>query len=150
MAIREAVRAEAGETPQIWAAVEDDIRARETLVPEHPVGSFPSAVTPSPVAPSASLPRAANNNRRWMTAAFGALAIAAAVLLVFGLSSDESTIAGLPTPEPVVLVESAELVFASASDVVVENLEYGDDVMVMQMMGDDGAMILWVDEGEVL
>ena len=147
--IRAAVLDEAGDSPQIWQAVLDDIQARETLVPEAPVVAFPPDSTVSPAAIHA-VPAAANNNRRWGRYGFGALVMAAVALVVFGLSPGTSTITGTPVTDSPRLIEASELVFASASDVVVENLEYGDDVMVMQMMGDDGAVILWVDEGEVL
>jgi len=148
--VREAILDEAGAVPDIWTAVFDDISARETLVPEVPVVAFPPGATVAPVVANDGMPSAANNNRRWARYGFGALVMAAAALLVLGLSPGQSTITTIPTVNPDELVEVAQLVFASAGDVVVENLEYGDDVMVMQMMGDDGAMILWVDEGEVL
>jgi hypothetical protein len=147
--IRAAVLDEAGDTPQIWQSVLDDISARETLVPEAPVVDFPPDLTVSPAAIQA-VPAAANNNRRWGRYGFGALVMAAVALVVVGLSPGTSTVTGTPGLDAPMLIESTDLVFASASDVVVENLEYGDDVMVMQMMGDDGAVILWVDEGEVL
>ena len=42
--------------------------------------------------------------------------------------------------------EVPELVFASASDVVVEDLSFGDGVQVFQTEGDDGALVLWIEE----
>jgi hypothetical protein len=36
--------------------------------------------------------------------------------------------------------------FASADEVVVEELDYGADVTVFQAEGDEGAVIIWVDE----
>ena len=47
------------------------------------------------------------------------------------------------------LLPSPDMVFASAAEIVVEDLSYGDGVQVFQDQGDAGAMILWVDE-EVL
>ena len=38
------------------------------------------------------------------------------------------------------------MLFAHAGEVVVEDLSYGDDVQVLQTEGDEGAVILWVDE----
>ncbi len=146
-AIREAVLAEAGEAPDVWNGVIDEIGARETIVPEAPVIAFPDA-TVSPAA-SGAYPAPANNNRRWGYA-FGALLMAAIALIVVGLTQVVPSDTSDEVPEIAVIVPDTELVFASAADVIVENLETGDDVMVMQMMGDDGAMILWVDEGEVL
>ena len=160
--LREAVMAEAGEVPDMWAGVLENIEeveylqgARETLVPEAPVIMFGGDETVSPtgtaaVAPAPSayqVPAPANNNSRWAYGV-GALLMAAIALLVVGPNLMPGAI-GTETPIQI-LVADNDLVFALASDVIVENLESGDDVMVMQMMGDDGAMILWVDEGEVL
>ncbi|MBT3222377.1 MAG: hypothetical protein HN348_25165 [Proteobacteria bacterium] len=40
--------------------------------------------------------------------------------------------------------------FASSSEIVVHDLEYGDNIQVFQAEGDEGAMILWVEEEAVL
>ena len=45
---------------------------------------------------------------------------------------------------------AAELMFASSSEVQIVDLTFGDDVVVFQDEGDDGALILWVDDEEVL
>jgi len=175
--IREAVLAEAGEAPNVWMGVIEIIGARQTIVPEAPVIAFPGEFTVSPAASGAHElppPVPANNNSRWAYG-IGALLMAAIALIIVGLTQvipsstigDNASIAtndgdrapnlehvipdrdgGSWTPEAVLV--PTDMVFASAADVVVENLESGDDVVVMQMMGDDGAMILWVDEGEVL
>lgn len=86
----------------------------------------PSVVEPPRV------PRPAN--RAW----WGRGALAAAAVALFALGTQL-----LPgSPEPVQ--------FASASEVVVEDLDYADNVQVFQAEGDEGAVILWVDEEAVL
>ena len=42
------------------------------------------------------------------------------------------------------------LQFAAAGEVVVHELEYSENVQVFQVEGDEGAMILWVDEEAML
>jgi hypothetical protein len=100
-----------------------------------------------PVAVPAPLPVAANNARGFRFAAvasastfrWGAVAVAAAALLALILGRGELTGGG----------ESEHLVFAQAGDVVVEDLSYAEGVQVAQLEGADGAVILWVDDGDV-
>ena len=65
--------------------------------------------------------------------------MAAVAVLVLGTSqllmSDSGTV-----------VEATPMVFASAAEVVVEDLDYADTVQVMQTEGDEGAVIIWVAE----
>ena len=65
-----------------------------------------------------------------------ALAAAALVGVVIGRMAN-----------PLVGGESDLMLFAQAGDVVVEDLSYGDSVQVFQFEGEQGAVILWVDEG---
>lgn len=92
------------------------------------------AARPIPVAVPAPLPIVANNARgfRW-----AAIALAAAALLALVVGRGEM---GADPPQ--------ELVFAQAGDVVVEDLTYAEGVQVVQLEGADGAVILWVDDGE--
>ena len=99
------------------------------------------------------------NSRRW--AAWGAVAVlAAAVMLAVlfqnGIGSSPSavgpTVAENDDPfvvgEPEIPVRTLDddLKFASSEEVVVHDLQYGENVQVMQVDGDEGAVILWVDE----
>lgn len=95
---------------------------------------IPVAPWARPIAVPAPLPFAANNARgfRW-----AAVALAAAALLALVVGRGEM---GADPPQ--------ELVFAQAGDVVVEDLVYADGVQVVQLEGTDGAVILWVDDGE--
>lgn len=115
----------------------------------------PSAM-PAAVGEAPKVGVAANNTTRW----FAAMLAAAMVALVLGLggylgggpaapstgvvniASGDGDTDALPEMAP-------ELMFASASEVQIEDLSFGDDVVVFQDEGDDGALILWVDE-EVL
>jgi hypothetical protein len=93
------------------------------------------AARPIPVAVPAPLPVVANNSRafRW-----AAVALAAAALFALVLGRGE--IGGGD--------EAEHLVFAQAGDVVVEDLSYAEGVQVAQLEGADGAVILWVDDGD--
>ena len=113
--------------------------------------AMPTAVTTAP-----STPVAANNTARWLV---GMLA-AAMVAMVLGLGgylggvtstagSGGMQIAATDGDTDVLPGMVPELAFASASEVQIEDLSFGDDVVVFQDEGDDGALILWVDE-EVL
>ncbi|MEQ1568479.1 MAG: hypothetical protein ABMA64_22775 [Myxococcota bacterium] len=92
------------------------------------IGAGRSAIAPNPV----RLPPPANN-LRWFAA--GVLSIAAAVLATVTAAQ----LTGGPGAP-------AAMLFAHAGDVVIEDLSYGDNVQVLQIEGDDGAVILWVDE----
>ena len=89
-------------------------------------------------APIEELPQPANS-RRWAWATVATLVAAAALLFV---------VRGVMF-SPVVEAEK-ELRFASSAEIVVHDLEYGDNIQVFQAEGDEGAMILWVEEGAVL
>ena len=47
-------------------------------------------------------------------------------------------------------IMQSEMRFALASEVIVEDLSYSDTVQVMQTEGDEGALIIWLDEEAVL
>jgi hypothetical protein len=66
--------------------------------------------------------------------------MAAIVLLVVGASQ---LIGGYQSVGPAV---PAPMQFASASEIIVDELEWSDTVQVMQTEGDEGALIIWVDE----
>ncbi|MEZ4239688.1 MAG: hypothetical protein R3F59_26740 [Myxococcota bacterium] len=83
-----------------------------------------------------ALPAPANDARGW---SFAGLALAAAALLSVVVSR-------LVVPVGVGPVPSEALVFAQAGDVVVEDLSYADDVVVFQTEGEQGVVILWLDE----
>ena len=132
----EAIHAEAG-TIDIADAVMVDLRG-------------PMAM-PAPTAVP-ELPAAANRSG-W---SMGALLMAAMALLVVGVGGVMNGLPGSSTEVGSFMVDGgddvlqpSDMVFASAADVVVEDLSYGSDVVVFQTEGDAGAMILWVDE-EVL
>ncbi|MFT4626780.1 MAG: hypothetical protein ACI8PZ_005458 [Myxococcota bacterium] len=121
--LSEAVRAEAGSV-DLWDAVAGSIGAVEV-----------APTMPSVIAPSETLPAPANR-ASWT---WGAALMAAVVLFVFGASQ----LVGAPTVGP---AEAAPMQFASASEVIVDALEWSDSVQVMQTEGDEGALIIWVDE----
>ncbi len=123
-----ALAAEAG-IVELWAGVAgqigigvvpvaDAIRAHAGAVDLWP--AVARAVAPRPVA--------ANNNRWWLS---GLVAAAAAALLVVGWPGD--------APE-------APLVFAGAGETRIEELVVSDKVTVMQLEGDEGALILWIED----
>jgi hypothetical protein len=94
------------------------------------------ALSPMP----ASLPEPANDPAFRSVRGWGlglvALAAVALIALFVGQSSG-----------PIAVPESHPLLFAQAGDVVVEDLSYGAGVQVFQIEGEQGAVILWVDEG---
>lgn len=135
--VREALLAEAGTAPDVTDAVMDRIGAADAMraaAKSMPAGG--AAPSRSSVGAPVDVPPPANDGwgfrqlRRWGVG----LAVAAAALLSVVVAwqstggSDES------------------LVFAQAGDVVIEDLSTGDNVSVVQLEGDDGAVILWVDE----
>jgi hypothetical protein len=148
-----AVAAEAGEI-DVVAAVMAALAADLPLVGSPPVADAVRAeagsidvvaavmavVDPVPTA----LPKAANNgafpgaspgnNRGW---SFGLVVMAAVVLLTVAVGRLATPLVG--TPE-------SGLMFAHAGDIVVEDLSYADNVQVFQTEGDQGAVILWLDE----
>jgi hypothetical protein len=150
-AIGDAIRASAGDVGELWPAI-----AREIAVVD--VGSLPirealaheagdadlvrdvmEAIERESLGVVAELPAPANTTR-WGVAAV--IAFAAAAMVMFGV---RLTISELPV-EPA----SPPLQFASAAEVVVHDLEYSDNVQVFQVQGDEGAMIIWVEEEAVL
>ena len=84
-----------------------------------------------------SVPPAAN--RSW--GAWATAAVAAAVLWVVAPGAMEWNV-GVGAEEPIR--------FAMAAEVIVEDLSYSDTVQVMQTEGDEGALIIWLDEEAVL
>jgi hypothetical protein len=73
--------------------------------------------------------------RRW---GMGIVALAAAALVAIVVGRLASPPGG---------ADEHPLLFAQAGDVVVEDLRFDDDVQVFQIEGEQGAVILWVDEG---
>lgn len=145
--VGEAVRSEAGNID-----IADAVMA-SLATPE----AMPTPVVAAPVRPAA-----ANNSRSWV----GAALMAAVALVVLGVGGMGSLVGGglllgsqlggstdpgveIASTGGQLLAPAHDLVFASAAEVVVEDLSFGDDVVVFQDEGDDGALILWVDE-EVL
>jgi hypothetical protein len=96
------------------------------------VGAWRADDAPVTVAPVA-------NGSRWSFAGF---AMAAALLVSVVVSRFESPALEVP---PVVAV-ATQAVFAHAGEVVIEDLQYDANVQVIQTEGDDGAVILWIDE----
>ena len=134
--VAEAVRAEAG-TVDVWAAVE----AAVVQVP-----AWTSEGTPASAVPTR---RAANTRFSiWTGLASVAAAAVLAVGVWFGGSSTEvQVVASHMTTQK---LQTPAMRFASASEVVVEDLSYSDTVQVMQTEGDEGALIIWLDEEAVL
>jgi hypothetical protein len=128
LSVAEAVRDESGSV-DCWTAVQAEIMpmGHETA-PRHV--SMPDSIA-APVA----IPAPANSAWSW-----GALLMAAIVLLVVGASQ---LIGGYQSVGPAV---PAPMQFASASEIIVDELEWSDTVQVMQTEGDEGALIIWVDE----
>jgi len=126
--VAEAVAAEAGSVDVVEAVAAE--LAEASTAPATPSPTMPAAVQAAPVVPAAV-------NRRVV---FGAVLMAALALLTFvglgQLGSGEGE--GAPA-------SGDEIVFAAAGDVVVEDLDYADDVVVMQAEGDEGAVILWME-----
>lgn len=118
-AVREAVAAEAGSV---------DVAA-SVMAAVAPVAASPVVVAPAPT------PAPANDARGWTWAGVALAAVALVVVVVGQLGSPFG--AGL---------EPAALSFAQAGEIVVEDLSYGDDVQVFQTEGEQGAVIIWVDE----
>ena len=77
------------------------------------------------------------------------LMMAAAALFILGVPQLYRTAIVEGSGETTMIVDSAES-FASAGEIIVEELDYGDNSNVYQMTGDEGALILWVDEGKTL
>jgi len=106
--------------------------AEEVLESVTPPTALP-APPPSVLHEAPPVPQAAN--RSWT---LGALLMAAVALLVVGLSQ----LPGFIGAES----QGLDLEFAAAGELVVEDLDYADDVTVMQAEGDEGAVILWMED----
>jgi hypothetical protein len=78
-------------------------------------------------------PIAANNNRWWLS---GLVAAAAAALLFVGW----------PAGNPI--GDDTPLVLAGSAETRIESVVASDKVTVMQLEGDEGAVILWIEDNE--
>ena len=130
--IGDAVRAAAGPAPDVWPAVAAAIRGAPMAIPSS-LGEAPTAVAP------------ANSARGWMRG--WALAAAAVALGVLVWRPVETPEAGA-TAAVAVAEEAPALVFASAQETQVVDLSYDAKVNVIQVEGDEGALILWVDDAQ--
>ncbi len=155
LAVGEAVHAEAG-TVDVSAAVMSELGLEQSVLGEAVrAAAGPVDVTDAvmrAIATPAAMPnpvtavsehevlQPANNGTRWMV---GLLAAAMAAVVIGGgaLLGTGGGIGAQLVPE--------DMMFASASEVEIEDLSFGEDVVVFQDEGDDGALILWIDE-EVL
>ncbi|MCB9676074.1 MAG: hypothetical protein H6737_13205 [Alphaproteobacteria bacterium] len=168
--IRTAVRAEAGECPYIWEAVAEAIGVEAEAVEGWDGALFAAAVRAEagsvdvandvlraigavrrPAIPYSAVEveavPAPANSRRWNVGTLVMAAAAALLLTVapFGLQNSRS-VGGTHTAS----VEAPSPQFASAGEITVENLDYHDEASVTQTLGDEGALILWVDEEATL
>jgi len=149
--IGDAIRAAAGDVGDLWPAIVSEIAGdevgatplREALAHEAGeadlVHRVMDAIERDSLGVVTELPAPANT-ARWGFAAV--IAFAAAAMVMFSV---RLTISELPL-EPV----SPPLQFAAAGEMVVHDLEYSENVQVFQVEGDEGAMIIWVDEEAVL
>ena len=141
LALAEAVEAEAGEidvaddvlralgASRIAAAVRAEAGPTPELVDAVMARVRHGALAPTPV------PARAANRGGWIAMLAAA---AAAVFAVVGFQEF-----GAPTASPM-------LQFADASEIVVDDLQYGDNATVQVLQADDEALIIWVDEGATL
>lgn len=163
--LRAAVTEEAGDTPFVWDGVARAIGVDPEAVAGWDGALFAEAVRaesgtvdvadavlsrvtrrmPSSVARVDDLPVPANRGFSIGTV----LMMAAAALLILGIPQLYRSAIVDDGGTSIALVESGEQ-FASAGEIVVESLDYGDNSNVYQATGDDGALILWVDEGKTL
>jgi hypothetical protein len=165
--LRSAVRKEAGDTPYVWAAVAESLGFDAEQVDGWDGAVFAEAVRahagpvavadavmkrvtvrlPNAVVELQSMPAPANHRARWNVGAV-LMALAAAALLVL-LPGAPHVTGGTPIAAPTE-VAGPPTQFASADEIVVEALDYGELANVTQATGDAGALILWVDEGVTL
>lgn len=130
--IAAAVRAAAGEMSSVWPAVSAAIRPVAVPGPEK---AIPSSLGVAP-----RLPRAANST--WSLRGLALVAAAAMVsVAVWRWPDPTSAIA----PQEIV---ASSMVFANTEDTQVVDLSYGEEVTVVQVEGDQGALILWVEDTE--
>lgn len=175
--LRTAIRTEAGDCPYVWEAVARSIGIEPEAVPGWDGALVAEAVRAEagPVDVTAAvmkqvegrarLPYAAvelrelpsmeaANDRasgRWSSGAV-LMALAAAFLLM-ALPGTWKQVAPVDGPRTAVVAPVAPIAaqqFASADEIVVEALDYGDLANVTLATGDEGALILWVDEGATL
>lgn len=157
--LRTAVLEEAGECPYVWGAVAESVGMSAEVVEGWDGEAFAAAIRaeagsvdvasavmskvtrtmPSSVDESFEVPVAANKGFNLSAL----LMMAAAALMILGLPQ----LMG-PGATPTMVDSGAQ--FASASEIIVEELDYGDNSNVYQATGDQGALILWVDEGKTL
>lgn len=133
-----AIREGAGDI-DIAAAVMGEVRRYASSV-EMPLAEIPFVRGATQVGPVPALPPVANRG----TWAWGGLWLVAVVMLVLGLGR----MRGTPSVQGIDPVPN--WTFASADELVVEDLQYASNVQVLQLEGDDGAVIIWVDEEAVL
>ena len=84
---------------------------------------------------TSDVPVPANDNRGF---SLGTLALAAAALVSVIVGALSLPGGGMEPLDP--------MLFAHAGEVVIEDLSYGVDVQVVQIEGEQGAVILWIDE----
>jgi len=157
--LRDGLEEAAGPAPDLWGSISQAIGIEDpeaiagydgALVAEAvraEAGALPAAFTDhvmtalavSAIAPHPGLPQPAN--RRWLWAV-----AAAAVAGIMGWSSQFN-----PLESPIVDTPEV-LTFASANEIVVDDLFYAENAMVQvfQTGADDGALIIWIDEEVVL
>lgn len=152
--LRASVLEEAGEIGSVWPAVASAIGIAEPdEVPGYDGAAVAAAVRAEAgtidvtadvmrlirrrsLAPVEEIEAApANRGFTW-----GAIAVAAVAILTL-LVGRNFTATPVPVEEPIE--------FASAAEITVDDLSYGEDtlVQVIQEEGDDAALIIWVDEG---
>lgn len=164
--LRAAVAEEAGEPPFVWQGVAAALGIDGEAVEGWDGALFAAAVRdeagavnvvdgvlgritrplPSMISEPIAIPEPAND-RRWSGLL---MVLAAAVVLLIAVP--KGSVSSFewnrgPTAQPTVDVTTAR--FASAGEIVVEHLDYGDHSNVYEVMGDEGALILWVDEGNL-
>ena len=158
--LRAAVADEAGEAPFVWHGVAAALGIDAEAVLGWDGAQFAAAVRdeagsvqvadavlaritrplPSMISDPVQVPEPAND-RRWSGLI---MVLAAAAVLLFAVPRGWNT---GPSVGPGVDVATVQ--FASAGEIVVDHLEYGDHSNVYEVMGDQGALILWVDEGNL-
>ena len=126
MPVAEAVRAEAGQV-DVWEGVRAGMEA---------AGSWRSEGTPEDG--QRGQPSANRGFPAWV-----GWAVAAVAVMSMGLWDWSPPAGSQDRTQP-------EMRFAMASEVIVEDLSYSDTVQVMQTEGDEGALIIWLDEEAVL
>jgi hypothetical protein len=132
--IATAIRAEAG-TVELTARVMSELKLAESLPVAEAIRAEAGSVDVVDrvmllVAPQETLVAA---NYRWV---YASLLVAAITLLVVVTGRLVTPVGG----------PAEMLQFARASEVVVEDLNYANDVQVMVLEGNDGAVIIWFDE----